>query len=265
MSKPEVFEVFAVKYATHERSADSNFTNEPDIHDGRMPLDYFVWVVRSANRTIVIDTGFTQAEADVRKRTFLRCPTEGLALIDVDASEVEDVIITHMHYDHAGNFDLFPKAMLHLQDKEMAFVTGREMRNPKRRNSMKIDDVVSMVRKVYADRVEFHEGDFEITPGLSVHLVGGHTAGLQFVRVFTKRGWVVVASDACHLYANMERKNPFPVIYNLDDVFEGYETLKSLADSPDHIVPGHDPLVMERYPAPSLELEGIVIRLDELK
>jgi hypothetical protein len=63
----------------------------------------------------------------------------------------------------------------------------------------------------------------------------------------------------------MERKNPFPVIYNLDDVFEGYETLKSLADSPDHIVPGHDPLVMERYPAPSLELEGIVIRLDELK
>ena len=183
----------------------------------------------------------------------------------MDASEVEDVIITHMHYDHAGNFDLFPKAMLHLQDKEMAFVTGREMRNPKRRNSMKIDDVVSMVRKVYADRVEFHEGDFEITPGLSVHLVGGHTAGLQFVRVFTKRGWVVVASDACHLYANMERKNPFPVIYNLDDVFEGYETLERLADSPDHIVPGHDPLVMERYPAPSLELEGIVIRLDELK
>ena len=263
MTEPEIFEVFAVKYATHDRNADMNFKDPPDIHDGPMPIDYFVWLLRSNKRTIVVDTGFTKETAEARGRTFLRCPTEGLELLGVNASEVEDVILTHMHYDHVGNFDLFPNARLHIQDKEMTFATGRNMRHRPFRNSMNIEDVVGMVRQVYADRVDFHDGDFEMAPGLTVHLVGGHTPGLQFIRVFTKRGWVVVASDACHLYANMEKVNPFPVIYHLDDMLEGYETLKRLADSPDHIVPGHDPLVMERYHAPSPELEGIVICLDE--
>lgn len=240
-----------------------NFKDPPDIHDGPKPIDYFVWLLRSENRTILVDTGFTKATAEARGRTFLRCPTEGLALLDVDAATVEDVILTHMHYDHVGKLDLFPNARLHIQDKEIAFATGRNMRHRPSRNSMNIEDVVGLVREVYADRVDFHDGNFEMAPGLTVHLVGGHTAGLQFIWVFTKRGWVVVASDACHLDANMEKVNSFPVIYHLDEMLEGYETLKRLADSPDHIVPGHDPLVMERYPAPSPALEGIVIWLDE--
>jgi glyoxylase-like metal-dependent hydrolase (beta-lactamase superfamily II) len=86
--------------------------------------------------------------------------------------------------------------------------------------------------------------------------------GLQCVRVLTRRGWMVLASDAMHFYANMEQGRPYPGIYNLPDVFEGYETLRRLASSPAHIVPGHDPLVLERYPAPRPELEGIVVRLD---
>ncbi len=183
-------------------------------------------------------------------------------MLDVDASDIEDVIITHMHYDHIGNFDLFPNTRFHLQDREMAFATGRQMRHKPFRNSMNIENVVGMVRQVYAGRVEFHDGDAALAPGFTLHHIGGHTAGMQSVRVFTKRGWVVLASDACHLYANMERVNPYPVIYRLDDMLEGYETLKRLADSPGHIVPGHDPLVMERYPAPSPELDGIAVRLD---
>ncbi len=262
MGENEIFEVFAVKYATHARNADLNFKDPPDIHDGPMPIDFFVWLARSDRRTIVIDTGFNAATAEARGRTFLRCPTEGLAMLDVDASDIEDVIITHMHYDHIGNFDLFPNTRFHLQDREMAFATGRQMRHKPFRNSMNIENVVGMVRQVYAGRVEFHDGDAALAPGFTLHHIGGHTAGMQSVRVFTKRGWVVLASDACHLYANMERVNPYPVIYRLDDMLEGYETLKRLADSPGHIVPGHDPLVMERYPAPSPELDGIAVRLD---
>jgi hypothetical protein len=45
-------------------------------------------------------------------------------------------------------------------------------------------------------------------------------------------------------------------------MLEGYETIKRLADSPAHIVPGHDPLVIERYPAPNEALQGWVARLD---
>jgi glyoxylase-like metal-dependent hydrolase (beta-lactamase superfamily II) len=86
--------------------------------------------------------------------------------------------------------------------------------------------------------------------------VGGHSDGLQFVRVHTRRGWVVLASDAIHFYANVETGNPFPIVFNVGDMMEGWARCRRLADSKDHVVPGHDPLVRARYPAPSPELEG---------
>ena len=92
-----------------------------------MPMDYFVWLARSTERTLVIDTGFNAEAAARRKREHIRCPTKGLAKLDVDAAKVRDVIITHLHYDHVGNFDLFPAATFHLQDREMQFATGRHM------------------------------------------------------------------------------------------------------------------------------------------
>ena len=144
----------------------------------------------------------------------------------------------------------------------MAFATGRHMRNKPFRAPMDVEHVVGMVRQVYAERVVFHDGDAELVPGFSLHHIGGHTAGLQVVRVNTRRGWVVLASDASHLYANMERGNPYPIIFLEDQMLEGFETLKRLADSDDHIIPGHDPKVMDLYPAPSDDLSGIIARLD---
>jgi len=111
--------------------------------------------------------------------------------------------------------------------------------------------------------VRFHDGDAELAPGISLHYIGGHTMGLQVVRVATRRGWLVLASDASHFYANMEQVRPFPIVYNVAEMVEGYERLRALADSPAHIIPGHDPLVLERYPAPpDSALQGIVSRLD---
>jgi glyoxylase-like metal-dependent hydrolase (beta-lactamase superfamily II) len=255
------YEIYAIKYAHHARRASENFLGG-DPHDGPMPLDYFVWLIRGAGREIVVDTGFSRAMAIKRGRDHLRCPTEGLRLLGTDANAVKDVVITHLHYDHVGNFDLFPAATLHLQDLEMRYATGRHMRHACFGGAYEVEDVVGMVRRVYAGRVAFHDGDAEICPGVSVHLVGGHTMGLQAVRVATRRGWVVLASDASHFYANMEQVRPFPIVWSVADMVEGYARLRALADSPAHLIPGHDPLVMQRYRAPSPELEGIVARLD---
>jgi len=259
---PEPYVIHAIKYAHHDRKAGENFVNAGDLHDTNMPLDYFVWAVISPTRTFVVDTGFNADVAAQRGRQLLRCPSEGLKLVGIDAASVEDVIITHMHYDHVGNFDLFPKARFHLQDREMAFATGRPMTKKVFNVAYHVDDVVGMVRQVYAGRVDFHDGDTELAPGLSLHHIGGHTDGLQVVRVWTERGWVVLASDASHLYANMEDTNPFPIVYHVGDMVDGYRKLNELADSTDHIVPGHDPIVMDRYPASAPELEGIAVRLD---
>jgi glyoxylase-like metal-dependent hydrolase (beta-lactamase superfamily II) len=256
-----MYEVYAVKYAHHARRASENFIGG-DPHDAPMPLDYFVWLVRGEGVELVVDTGFSSAMAAKRGRQHLRCPTDGLRLLGVNARDVKDVVITHLHYDHVGNFDLFPAATLHMQDLEMRYATGRYMCDECFRGAFEVEDVVGMVRRVYEGRVRFHEGDRELAPGISLHLIGGHTMGLQAVRVVTRRGAVVLASDASHFYANMEQVRPFPIVWSVADMVDGYRRLHSLAQSPAHIIPGHDPLVMERYPPPSKGLQGIVARLD---
>jgi glyoxylase-like metal-dependent hydrolase (beta-lactamase superfamily II) len=183
-------------------------------------------------------------------------------MLDVEAKTVKDVVITHLHYDHVGNFDLFPAATFHLQDDELIYATGRHMSHPVFSGAFDVEDVVGMVRNVYRGRVRFHDGDAELFPGVSVHLIGGHTKGLQVVRVATRRGWLVLASDASHFYANMEQERPFPIVYSVADMVQGYGRLRELAESPAHIVPGHDPEVLRRYPAPRGDLEGIAARLD---
>jgi glyoxylase-like metal-dependent hydrolase (beta-lactamase superfamily II) len=258
------YEVYAIKYAHHARRASENFLGgvPHDAHDGPMPIDYFVWLIRGDGRDIVVDTGFSAATAARRQREHLRCPAEGLRMLGCDARAVKDVVITHLHYDHVGNFDLFPAASFHLQDDEMQYATGRYMAQPLFGGAFDVEDVVGMVRNAYAGRVRFHGGDAELVPGLSLHLIGGHTRGLQVVRVQTRRGAVVLASDASHLYANMEQVRPFPIVFDVGAMVDGYQRLRALADSPAHIIPGHDPLVLARYPAPSPALEGIVARLD---
>jgi glyoxylase-like metal-dependent hydrolase (beta-lactamase superfamily II) len=124
------------------------------------------------------------------------------------------------------------------------------------------DHVCALVRRVFDGRVVFHDGVSEIAPGVSLHHVGGHTLGMQCVRVRTGRGWVVLASDAAHFYENMERRAPFPIVHSVSDMIDGYGTMLGLADSGDHVIPGHDPSVMTRYPAPERALRGIVARLD---
>ena len=257
------YQVYAIKYAHHARRAAENFLDgKGDPHDGPMPLDYFVWLIRGEGREIVVDTGFSAAVGMKRGRQVLRTVSDGLALLTCNSLSVRDVVITHLHYDHVGSFELFPAATFHLQDVEMRYATGRHMQEPQYGGAYEVEDVVGMVRRAYAGRVRFHEGDAELCPGVSLHLVGGHTMGLQVVRVETRRGAVVLASDASHFYANMEQARPFPIVWSVPDMVQGYRRLRELAQSPQHIIPGHDPLVLERYPAPSPALQGIVARLD---
>lgn len=257
----EPYEVYAVRYATVARRSSENFIGG-DPHESGARMDYFVWLVRNGARSFVVDTGFNEEAARRRKREFLRPPVEGLAMLGVDAQKVSDVILTHMHYDHVGNFDQFPNARFHLQDREMSFATGRYMCCGPFSHAYEVDEVVGMVRRVFAGRVEFHDGDVELAPGFSLHHIGGHTLGLQAVRVWTRVGWLVLASDASHYYANMEEARPFPIVVDVAAMVDGWRRLKSLASAPQHVVPGHDPLVMQRYAAPDPSMQGTVVRLD---
>jgi glyoxylase-like metal-dependent hydrolase (beta-lactamase superfamily II) len=261
---PELYpyEIHAIRYAHNAAATRKENFLGGDPHDAPMPLDYFVWAIRGNGRTFILDTGFDEAMGQKRKRQFLRSPGEGLACIGIDPDAIEDVIVSHMHYDHCGNYGLFPRARYHLQDTEMAYCTGRCMCHPTLRVPFEIEDVVSMVRKVFDGRVTFHDGDREIAPGLSVHKLGGHSKGLQVLRVWTRRGWMVLASDASHFYDNMEQGRPFHLVHDVEDTLEGYRRLYELASDRANVIPGHDPRVLEKYPASAPGLEGIAVRLD---
>jgi len=226
-----------------------------------MAMDYFVWAAVSPEHTVIVDTGFTAEVAARRGRDYLRCPTEGLEELGIDHARVPCVILTHLHYDHAGNLEKFPAATFVLQEEEMAFWTGRYAGREHFRTTVEVDDLVHLVRENFEGRLRFVTGNEEILPGIWVYRAGGHSAGLQVVRVETGRGNVVLASDATHFYANIEQNRPFSVVTDLTRMYGAFDLVRSLADSPAHIIPGHDPLVMQRFPPAKKGLEGVAVRI----
>ncbi len=258
----ECFEVYALKYGTMAGRPADALIMDADPHEGPLTIDYFIWACVSPSQTVVVDIGFGKEVGARRGRTALIEPVDALKQLDIDASTVGDVVITHFHYDHVGNLSGFPAANFHIQDSEMAYATGRNMLDGTKRTFFEAEEVCTMVQRVYDKRVVFHAGDGEVTPGLTVHHLGGHTAGLQCVRVWTRKGWMVLASDASHLYKHIEERKVFPNHDDAASVLAAYDKVESLADAKDLIIPGHDPAVIDRYPAPRPDLEGKVVRLD---
>lgn len=252
--------VHAVKYAERNARTRADSFLFDAHHDVPHDMDYFLWVLKRGDRIILVDTGYDAAEARRRGRGILLDPRAALAPLGVAAEDVTEVIVTHLHYDHAGGLHLFPNARLHLQASEMAFATGPCMCHDTLRMPFTGDHVCEAVRRLYSGRVSFHDGDAEIAEGLTVHRVGGHSRGLQVVRVRTSAGWMVLASDAAHYYENFEARKPFPIVVDLQDMLDGFETLYRLSSDPTLIVPGHDPLVMKQFPRAQADH---IVRLDQ--
>ena len=238
------YRIYAVRYAHRKCTTSEAFYG--DYHKAPMTMDYFVWALTNGAETVVVDLGFTEAVGTRRGRQFLRDPGKGLAEIGVEAASVKHVILSHFHYDHVGNYALFPNATFYVQDSEMAFYTGRHAALPAFRHSVEVDDMCALIRLNYDKRMQFVDGSREIVPGITVHHVGGHTAGMQIVSVAHARGQAVVASDASHYYRNFEERIPFNTLQDLPRMYGAFDTIRALASSEDLVLPGHDPLVLER-------------------
>jgi len=222
-------------------------------------MDYFIWVLRLGKEVILVDTGYDDAEASARGRPIRLTAVAALAPLGLTPDDITTVIVTRLHYDHAGGLHLFPGATLHMQSAEMAYATGPCMCHDVLRAPFSAGDVCEAIQRLYSGRVMFHDGDGEVAEGVSVHRIGGHSRGLQCVRVRTEAGWLVLASDAAHYYENLTARKPFPIVVDLDDMMAGFSRLERLASSPRLIIPGHDPLVRRRFAQDGAEW---VFRLD---
>lgn len=243
-----VWEVYAIKYADRNARTRSDSFLFDDKHTDAHAMDYYLWVLKQGEDIIVVDTGYDHEEAQKRGRPIRITPLEALAPLEIHPEQVKTVVCTHLHYDHAGGLQYFPNATVHLQAAEMTYATGPCMCHSVLRMPYSGNHIASAINKLYSDKLVFHTGDSELVSGVSLHHIGGHSRGLQVVRVFTDSGWLVLASDASHYYESYLSKRLFPIVVDAEDMLKGYSRIQQLASRADLIVPGHDPLVMEYFP-----------------
>ncbi len=245
MTKP--YKIYVLEYARRKTHSSEVLVGDP--HQTPMDMSYYMWLVVNDERVIAVDTGFTKETGERRKRAWVNDPNVMMDAIQIDPRRVTDVVISHLHWDHAGNFGLFPKANFILQESEMAFSTGKYIGYEVFRQALDVEDVVAMLRLNYGGRVRFVSGSKTLYPGIRVHWVGGHTAGTQIVEVQTESGVSVIASDAAHFYANMHQNRPFHIIHSVPCYIEGFQRMRTLAVDEQHILPGHDGKVMHMLPS----------------
>ncbi|EJJ29489.1 N-acyl homoserine lactonase family protein [Rhizobium sp. CF142] len=252
------YHVYALCYAHNgNRRVHDAFLMPQDLHDGPMPIDYSIWIVENRHRRFIVDLGFDPASAQRRNRKLAHHPVEALERIGVQCDEVSDIVITHLHCDHAGNMERFSNATIHVQDAEVAFVASRCMCEDHLRFPYELDHVLNVMRKNFAKQLAFHDGDGPLFPGVTLHKLAGHTAGLQGVRVNTPRGPVLLASDATHYFPNAFNLKPHPITLDVASMIASYRTIMSLVPGPEFVIPGHDPKVRDIYP--KLVVSGIVL------
>ncbi|HUJ73936.1 MAG TPA: N-acyl homoserine lactonase family protein, partial [bacterium] len=218
------YKIFILKYA--RRDAHSSEIVLGDYHRSPMDMSYYIWVATNGEHTAVVDMGFTPAMCAKRGRQWLADPAVLMDAVGVDPGKVQHAIITHMHWDHVGYYSLFPKATFYVQEEEMRFWTGRHAKYPAFNAGVEVEDVCALVRLNYEGRVAFTQGSQTVLPGITVHKVAGHTAGIQIVEVQTASGPAVVASDAAHTYRNLRENRPFPLLHDVAGYLDGFELMR---------------------------------------
>ena len=250
-SKP-VYEIYAIRYATLPDFAVADLVAgaEPER---KLDLAMMIWLVRGNGRNILVDSGFYHEHffKEWQVKDFTK-PSETLKRVGLKAEDITDVVITHMHWDHADGMDLFPNARIWIQRDELQYYAGEAWQSTDTHGGIDEEDVLTLVKLNTQGRVGLVNGDAqEIIPGVICYTGGKHTHESQYVGVQTNAGTVVLASDNMYLYENLERHVPIAATVDAASNLRAQDRMKQIASRPGFIVPGHDPAVFAKFPNPT--------------
>ena len=246
------YEIYAAKYAGPFMSKLA-FLLWNQGWDQDIERYYYIWVVKGPTETILVDTGVGVTMAADRKLTGYVNPVDVAARIGVKPTDVTKVIISHMHWDHVGGMEMFPraypKATFYVQKREYDFWT----KHPVAKRKIFAGTADPLAYKVLQDlegtpRLVIADGDLTIGNGLEIMLGPGHTIGTQSLAVSTAKGTAVVASDCAHLARNIKEDTPSILITDLIGWMQTYDKVRAKASSVDLCFPGHDAGMLLNYP-----------------
>jgi glyoxylase-like metal-dependent hydrolase (beta-lactamase superfamily II) len=243
-------EVLAIRYFSRTTTRAENFLNhhlygEPNAD---IQMDYYFWVIRDGARTTLVDTGFSPAAGDRRRRAGWTTPADALPAAGIDPASVDTIVVTHAHWDHTGNLHQFPQARIVISQAEYDFWTSPMARRSQFITHAEADEIAYLQRADAERRLTRIKGQHTLADGVELIEVGGHTPGSTIVSVATAAGPVLLASDAVHFYEEVERDRPFAIVADVPAMYRAYDLLADLATHPGaRLVAGHDPLVRTRF------------------
>ena len=249
-SKPQ-YEVYAIRYGSLPNFQVSGLVAGAD-RSRRMDIAMMVWLIEGGGRHILVDAGFYREQfmKQWKPADYVR-PSEAIARMGLKPEDITDVIVSHLHWDHADGVDLFPKARTWIQKDELEYYAGTAWQSRGTHGGIDPEDVLALVKLNTEGRVALVNGDAqEILPGISCYTGGKHTYASQFVTVNTAAGTVVLASDNMYLYENLDKHVPIAQTLDAESNLRAQDRMKQLAANPRLIVPGHDPAVLTRFPNP---------------
>jgi len=257
-SSEPIYEIYAVKYAGPFVRPVAKVLWNMDW-EKEIEINYYIWIIRGNGETLIVDCGVAPPLAQQMQLQGYINPVHGLARIGVEASQVQNVVITHIHFDHANGAELFPKATFYIQEKEFNFWVKDPI--SKKPPFLMLSNPIGhmhLAKLKGTERLVLIKGDQVILPGIQILLAPGHTPGLQVVAVNTARGTAIVGSDCAHIFRNYEEEIPSSFITDMVAWMKTYERLKSKVSSPDLLFPGHDMKMLTQYPKVAEDITRLV-------
>jgi glyoxylase-like metal-dependent hydrolase (beta-lactamase superfamily II) len=247
-SKPK-YEVFAIRYATIPDFPVAGLVAGADPAR-KLDIAMMIWLVRGNGHNILVDSGFYHDRffKDWHAKDFTK-PSDTLQRLGLKPEDITDVIITHMHWDHADGMDLFPNARIWIQKDELEYYAGEAWQSKQTHGGIDEDDVLTLVKLNMQGRVGLVDGDAqEILPGVKCYIGGKHTYQSQYVGVQTAAGTVVLASDNVYLYENLEKHVPIAATLDAASNLRAQDRMKTIVRRPELLIPGHDAMVFTKFP-----------------
>jgi glyoxylase-like metal-dependent hydrolase (beta-lactamase superfamily II) len=244
-----VYEVYAVPFSKLKQYLPAKDISINPVVQDSVKLVFMTWLLRGNNgKTILVDAGFQRKSkyfVDVIT-DFVR-PDSSLAGMGIKPGDITDIIISHPHFDHIGGLELFPNAMIWMQKKDYSyFVTDVWQKGG---NPMGFDstDVTVIAGLNAAGRVQLVDGDdIEIIPGIKVYTGSKHTYESQYVVVNSATDKVLIASDNCWFYYNLDHMISIPMTFDPVAYVNSLKRMKTLV-KPELIIPGHDAKIFDRF------------------